>query len=403
MKSTTALIPLALLLLLASCSLKDIKEQTNVIEEASTVTGEIFNKSQESGDVYLKIYKKHDEEVELANQYLVEGNTYKTTLIPGVYMFSAFVDVNGNEQFDLGEPSAYISDDKYQIRMIDVREKKINSIETIFIKDAVHSYADEARKNVAKSTQNIGRVISLDDPMFDNDIQMAGFWRPIDFLQDVGGGLMMLQEYQADKTPVLFVHGIMGDPNDLAPLINSLDTEKYQAWVLYYPSGIRLDMISDYMIRALNKLDKKYDFNSLILVAHSMGGLMSRSYVEKYSLSEQSYDLKQFITINSPLYGMDSAATGVKRSPIVVPSWRDVASNSDYIKRVHQWTLPEEIDYRLIFSYLEDETGDGIVPITSQLSLSLQDEADGIYGFEGQHVYVMQNPEFIRRFHQMLQ
>ncbi len=105
-----------------------------------------------------------------------------------------------------------------------------------------------------------------------------------------------------------------------------------------------------------------------------MGGLMIRSFVMKHQQDQNEYQISLVITINSPLYGMDSATMGVK-SPIVIPVWRDIASNSDYVKRVHAWRWPKEIPYHLVFSFLPKKEGDGVVPLRSQLSLTLQDEA----------------------------
>jgi len=43
------------------------------------------------------------------------------------------------------------------------------------------------------------------------------------------------------------------------------------------------------------------------------------------------------MTINSPMGGMSSASAGVKHSPIVVPSWRDIMPGSDFLKGIHSW------------------------------------------------------------------
>ena len=154
-------------------------------------------------------------------------------------------------------------------------------------------------------------------------------------------------------------------------------------------------------MKALNQLHNIYAFSDVQIIAHSMGGLMSRSLLMKQQV-KPSFDISLFVTINSPLYGMDGAASGVKHSPIVIPSWRDVASGSDYVTRVHDWRLPADIPYHLIFSYLKEEDGDGVVPLSSQLSQSLQDEAIKIYGFNAQHAGILKMPELATRLNQIL-
>ena len=146
----------------------------------------------------------------------------------------------------------------------------------------------------------------------------------------------------------------------------------------------------------------EYNFADIYLITHSMGGLMSRSFLIKHQQDQAKFDVSLYMTINSPLYGMDSTRSGVESSPIVIASWRDLATDSDYIRKVHRWHIPDETAYHLVFSYLPGEEGDGVVPMSSQLSLSLQEDASKIYGFQAQHAQILQQDNFILRFHKIL-
>jgi pimeloyl-ACP methyl ester carboxylesterase len=301
------------------------------------------------------------------------------------------------------EDATYLGIENTMPTTITVAEKQTVNIGALAIKGPIETRTGiEVRNALTKVTANIGRVIALDDPMFSHENAAMGFWRPFDYADQYGGGLMMLQEYEEKKTPVVFVHGITGTGLEFEPVIASLDRERFQAWVLQYPSGVSLDLVSDYFLESLDQLHIRYQFPRVIVVAHSMGGLMARSFVMKHQQSGASYSLSMVMTINSPLYGMDSAAKGVKLSPIVIPAWRDVASGSDFVNKVHAWHWPREIPYHLVFSFLPHKEGDGVVPMRSQLSLSLQDEAVKIHGFQAQHAEVLRDDEFIKRFHSIL-
>lgn len=391
-------------LLMPACSLMDIKDQADVIDTAGNISGTVSSSSKTTGQIYLKVYQKKDQQIELVKESPANNDgSYSFHVIPGSYALAGFIDANNNTQFDIGEPSTYISDSQNQLLYTDVKANQTIQMPALSINDDDQDMGlSNSIDNTRKIDENIGKVTSLDDAMFDRENASTGFWRPMDFIDTIGGGVLMLQEYDSNKTPVLFVHGIMGTPIEFKAIIDALDTEKFQPWVLYYPSGVRLDMVSDYMLRALTQLHAQYAFNDLHLIAHSMGGLMSRSYIMKHLETQPGYELSLFVTINSPLYGMDSAASGVANSPIVIPSWRDVASGSDYVKRMHQWTMPQSLPYHLIFSYQADEEGDGVVPIKSQLSLSLQDEAIKIYGFNAQHAGILSDKEFIKRLHKII-
>ena len=80
-----------------------------------------------------------------------------------------------------------------------------------------------------------------------------------------------------------------------------------------------------------------------------MAGLMSRSFLMKHHQQKADFEVSLFVTINSPLYGLESAAKGVKSAPIVVASWRDLAKGSDYINKVHQWKIPSDVPFIWFF------------------------------------------------------
>ncbi|MDH3763153.1 MAG: hypothetical protein OEU50_19435, partial [Gammaproteobacteria bacterium] len=88
--------------------------------------------------------------------------------------------------------------------------------------------------------------------------------------------------------------------------------------------------------------------------------------------------------------------------PIVVPAWRDVAYKSDFVRELQAWPWPRDIPYHLVFSYLSDEAGDGVVELDSQIPRALQREASAIYGFNGGHSEVLRDREFVTEFNAIL-
>jgi len=253
------------------------------------------------------------------------------------------------------------------------------------------------------STENIGRVVPLDDPLFARDKYSLGMWKPLDFMKNIGGGLYFLQEYQPGRVPVLFVHGINGGPDDWRIIIEHLDRERFQPWVMYYPSGLRLDMVSDYMVKAMADLQNMYRFKQVDIIAHSMGGLVTRSFIKKYCehFPNRAKKIGLIVTINSPMGGMPSAALGME-APFAVPSWSDVAPGSDFLKDLHTWSWPDYIPYYLVFSYKEGESGDGTVSLQSQLPYDIQSEAVRMYGFNNTHSGTLRDKAFLSVLNELL-
>jgi len=394
---------------LTSCSLIEIKEQSVQLENVSYISGTI-DSNNGTHPIYVVLLKQYETHVEVLNQTLLnDNNGYQFDLFPGRYIIGAYIDENKNGKREHTEKSALYSQDVSLYQIIEVGSgehsvlKSFSINKVINIRETLESGGqDKTTIHLSKAQSNIGKIVSLDDGIFVKDNSVIGLWYPLTFLDKLGGGLLMLQDYQQDKIPVIFVHGILGNPVEFRDLIQGLDRDKYQPWVLYYPSGIQLDLVSNYLLKSLNQLKEKHEFTDVYLIAHSMGGLMSRSFLMKHQEQDPEFDVSFYMTINSPLYGMTSATSGVEASPIVIASWRDLATGSDYIKKVHKWQVPSNTAYHLVFSYLSGEEGDGVVPLSSQLSLSLQDEATKIYGFQAQHAQILKDDDFIQRVNKIL-
>ncbi|MGH8094970.1 MAG: esterase/lipase family protein [Chthoniobacterales bacterium] len=92
--------------------------------------------------------------------------------------------------------------------------------------------------------------------------------------------LTRLQPYDANRIPVIFVHGLQDTPATWAPMINALwaDPEirrRYQCWVYSYPSGYPFYYSADLFRRALDTLGRAFpNHKKVVLVGHSMGGLI---------------------------------------------------------------------------------------------------------------------------------
>lgn len=394
------LLLISIIIQLNGCDLLKTKVQSNLIEQASMLTGMVEVNNAAKTPVYVQLHKIDAIKIAVQKQILLtENKTYTFYISTGRYMLFAYQDENRDQVFSSGETGEYLRN-KLQLPVeISITHKQ--EVKLPVLRMDQNSYfptTSLALDTNVNSANNIGKVVSIDDPTFDLENAKLGLWQPLDFIDKVGAGLFMLDEYDPKKTPVLFVHGIKGSPIQFKALISSIDRSKFQIWLAYYPSGVRLDMISNALAAALDQLKLKYDFKDIHLVSHSMGGLISRSFLMKHQRNKASYTISKFMTINSPLLGLKTAQAGVEYSPVIIPAWRDLAANSDFINKVNAWNLPASTKYSLIFSYLAGEEGDGVIPLSSQLSVSLQKEAISLLGVEAEHTDTLSDPEFIKHF-----
>ncbi len=104
--------------------------------------------------------------------------------------------------------------------------------------------------------------------------------------------LAMLQPYEPDRIPVVFVHGLMSYPMTWAPLVNEMLADpvlrtRCQFWFFRYPTGYPVLYSAALLREALTTVARTYDpegrnpdFQRMVLCSHSMGGLLSRVQVQ---------------------------------------------------------------------------------------------------------------------------
>ena len=162
-------------------------------------------------------------------------------------------------------------------------------------------------------------------------------------------------------------------------------------------------MSSDTLVKVLLELHAKYKFDKLVIVAHSMGGLVSRAAINKTVSQYPENPIKLFITLSTPWEGVESARLGVAHSPLVVQSWFDVAPGSPFLVKLFQQPLPTTITYYQLFGVSGGNGTDGAVALTSVASLRAQADAARLYAYPETHAGILRSEEAIKRVNMLLQ
>jgi pimeloyl-ACP methyl ester carboxylesterase len=101
-------------------------------------------------------------------------------------------------------------------------------------------------------------------------------------------GIVMLEPFDPHRIPVLMVHGLWSSPVTWMPMFNDLRSfpdirKNYQIWFYNYPTGQPFWLSATQLREELASLRQKLDpdrqyeaLNQMVLVGHSMGGLVSR-------------------------------------------------------------------------------------------------------------------------------
>ncbi len=244
-------------------------------------------------------------------------------------------------------------------------------------------------------------VTGLEEGRFSPALVKQGVWSPDEFERQARGGIFFLDAPVPGRTAVLFIHGINGSPRDFRFLIAHLDRARFQPCVYFYASGASLSQSGRELSLAIGDVHRRHEITSLVIVAHSIGGLIARDVVLNQS-SHAGVEIPVLITMSSPWGGVSSAGLGVRMSPVVVDSWRDIAVGSPYLSslfvdaegRARQ--LPAATRHYLLFSYRKSWSslglsGDAVTSVASQLVRTAQDQAYRVVGFDVSHSEILRN------------
>jgi pimeloyl-ACP methyl ester carboxylesterase len=104
--------------------------------------------------------------------------------------------------------------------------------------------------------------------------------------------IVFLQPFDPDKVPVVLVHGLMSTPRMWQPLVLDLLSDpqiraRCQFWVYYYPTGKPVPLSALQLREALDDAVRSHEVRQpMILLGHSMGGILSRAQVSRLTLED---------------------------------------------------------------------------------------------------------------------
>lgn len=405
-KASLCLLVAAALIICPGCGFSKLKKDMSFIQgNFCLIKGDVTPHTDVVKPVMVVLWRDSDPKRTVLRYWLMQGRGGFQFMAnaPGEYRMMAFEDENRNMEPDGQEPFGLYPENG---------PLKVTPGQTVTGIQIIMGKTREDMPTITVKTIGMGlsgscpglkvsldEVTTLDDPRFSQANADMGQWEPSRFVREVGGGVFFLEPYDHGRMPVLFVHGANGSPGDWRYIIEHIDRKRIQPWMAYYASGMPLDTASEMYYRALTELQLKYGFKRIGIVAHSMGGLLSKGIINELINRRSPVELPLYVTISTPWGGHEAAEMGTKDAPAVVPSWWDVIPGSPYIEKLWKTPLPEDTRYYLLFSFLGKESlmisrnNDGVVAIESELDLTAQKAATGLRGFNEDHNSILKSQE----------
>ena len=421
------------ILLLTGCVFRDVRTQQSKMETYCRISGSVIAQQETTAPMLVGLLRHNGGVLDdpknwsLVDHFVLESpGRWMFRAGPGTYGLVAFVDVNVDRVYQPGEP--FLRVDTGQLVTCDAVHAQTELALVIptegrsrvegeldFMKFQARSTSAQLKQSLGAATA-YGVVTTLDDPRFSEANATNSMWRPYDFIFDVGAGVYFLEPYDTKKIPVLFVHGINGTPINFRYLVEHLDRTKYQPWLYYYPSGVRLSGLAEHLDQTMKNLQLQHGFKQYHVIAHSMGGLVSRGFLLRNQSGHSRAHIPLYITISTPWAGHKAAESGVKYAPAVVYVWNDMVPQSAYLTDlffsnhdggpVHR-PLPAGIQHHLLFGYkhpgsMSSECNDSTVTLASQLYAGAQEDAIRLYGFDETHMGILDSMETSRLVNRLL-
>ncbi|WP_210449047.1 lipase family alpha/beta hydrolase [Vibrio crassostreae] len=381
---------------LSGCSnFRNLSHEINAIDSITNQYQLILSQPASGSAVVIEQIKDiHKSEVD-GYDGIIASDRIDLQLSNNIHYLLVFEDKNQDLTLQADEAFSVINlrnhQDKSTIEVsLEVNENEVPS-----------AFVDRSLSSLLKielDLVDIGTVVDLSDPPFEKGNAKLGMWQPLTFLLEDNAGLYFLSEYDPNKIPILFVHGINATALDFAPLIEKVDQSKYQIWVFNYPSGLSLALNSKGLNNLLHTVVSEYKNQQLHVVAHSMGGLIVTNSIRQCRIGQLCDFVSSVTTISSPFGGVESAKEGVEYSPVVMPAWVDLNPEGKFIADLFIDNNKIQIPHFLAFGYNSGElfntsSNDGVISLSSQLSRPAQLNAEQILGYDENHLSILDNDD----------
>ena len=246
-------------------------------------------------------------------------------------------------------------------------------------------------------------VLDTADDLFDPKNVALGQWQAQFFLRHYGTALFLARPYEPGKTPVVLVHGINGSPRDFAEMVKRFDGTPYDLLYYFYPTGMDLGTLAEELKARLKEFVARHQPREMAVVAHSMGGLVTKGALDRTDLKSELPCWTVFVSISSPWAGLDIAEKA-GTLPSVPSAWEDIYTQSPYLQGVHGTPFPSGMTAYLFFgakggggSMMFPGNDDNVIPLSSVVDSPLRAMFADVFGFYEDHVSILLSEHVFKR------
>jgi len=113
--------------------------------------------------------------------------------------------------------------------------------------------------------------------------------------------------------------------------------------------------------------------------------------------------IPKFVSISTPWGGHKAAESGIRRLKKPVPSWLDVAPDSNFLTTIYATPLPSGTEFYLVYGSTEGGPfwikgqNDGVVTVESETDSRIRREASSVTHLGYGHVEILNKDDTVTR------
>jgi len=391
--------------IVAGCAMVKLNKEVIQGQASTVLVGRISTDFPGKGPIVVAAYTMHQGKREVEHySVLHEHGEYELMVRKGNYVVFAYWDKNSNLIYEAGEPVGQYGDPNMVSAPAGgvVPEINIAIPEKTQRVEVSPGFEISSTKPPKLYSRQAGTIVDLDDDLFSAENGIKGFWEPVSFYKEIGGSIYFIEPYDPNKIPILFIHGAADTPRSWNYFIDNIDRTRFQPWFFYYPSGTRIQSMAYLLSWKLGNLQIKYHFDHLYITAHSMGGLVARSFI-----MDHGSVVPVFVSLATPWGGVKMAEYGAKQSPAVIPSWIDVKPDSAFIQSLYRKKMPETVNFYMFYGHRGSRNpfrsnNDGTIALASLLDSRPQSEARMNYAFNEDHASIIHSKAVLNQYNAII-